>query len=422
MKPYSKSLIAGLCLLGLLPLAQAAPPTPAEQKLREAEAAIARRPDRPDAYSALAMALARRARETGDPAHYERALAAADRALTLAPGDPQARRARVWVRLGRHEFAAALEEAQALNREMPDDLLTYAYLTDAHVELGHYAEAEQAAQWLLDLRPGNIPGLTRAAWLRELFGDPEGAIELMNMAYQRTPATEVEDRAWILTHLGHLHLALGRTGAAEALLQEALQLFPGYHYALAQLARLRDAQGRPGDAADLLRRHVAAAPNAENWFHLGRALERAGRREEARGVFIRFEALARAEMERLDNANHELVFYYADHARRPQRALQVAQLEYGRRRDVFTLDAYAWALHRNGRHAEARRHIDEALKVGLRDPRFLYHAGAIALAQGDRTAARRHLRDALALVLPSDVAADARKTLARAEGVKQGRL
>ena len=63
--------------------------------------------------------------------------------------------------------------------------MVYGMLTDANIELGKYAEAEKSAQWMLDLRPGNIPALTRAAYLRELFGDIEGALELMQQAFGR---------------------------------------------------------------------------------------------------------------------------------------------------------------------------------------------------------------------------------------------
>jgi len=41
----------------------------------------------------------------------------------------------------------------------------------ALIARGRYDDAERSAQWMLDLRPGNIPALTRAAYLRELFGD-----------------------------------------------------------------------------------------------------------------------------------------------------------------------------------------------------------------------------------------------------------
>ena len=54
-----------------------------------------------------------------------------------------------------------------LNKRMPDDVLVYGFLTDANVELGNYEEAEKACNWMLKLRPGNIPALTRAAFLRD---------------------------------------------------------------------------------------------------------------------------------------------------------------------------------------------------------------------------------------------------------------
>jgi hypothetical protein len=78
-----------------------------------------------------------------------------------------------------------------------------------------------------------------------------------------------------------------------------------------------------------------------------------------------------------DNANRELIFYYANRARKPAEALRVAEMEIARRQDVYTLDAYAWALHVNNRHAEARRQIDRALAVGVVDPLILKHADAI---------------------------------------------
>ena len=42
---------------------------------------------------------------------------------------------------------------------------------DANVELGNYKEAMAAAQWMLNLRPGNVDGLIHASYLRELHGN-----------------------------------------------------------------------------------------------------------------------------------------------------------------------------------------------------------------------------------------------------------
>ena len=283
---------------------------------------------------------------------------------------------------------------------MPDDVLVYGFLTDANVELGNYNDAEKAAQWMLDLRPGNLPGLTRAAYLRELFGDIDGAFEFMDMAYQSTPPTEVEDRAWILSQMGHLRLTEGKTEQAEKILRQALLLFPGYHYALGNLAKVRLQQKHYDEAIDLLQQRYQVAPHAENLYDLAEALEIAGRASEAKKAFAEFETKSLLESVRGDNSNRELIFYYADHARQSAKALEVALHEYGRRHDVYTLDAYAWALHLNGQDAAARKQIETALAVGVRDARIFYHAGEIALKLGDHATAERYLQDSAELNAP----------------------
>jgi tetratricopeptide (TPR) repeat protein len=352
--------------------------SPAQQSVAAAERTIAARPNQPEGYNELAIAFTRRARETSDPAYYNRAEEAVQKSLRLAPDNFEARKARTWVLLGKHEFAEALALARTLNKQVPDDVLVYGFLTDAHAELGQYAEAEEACQWMLDLRPGNIPALTRAAYLRELFGDIEGAIELMRMAYARTAEREAEDRAWILTQLAHLELVAGRTAGAELLLNEAVTLFPDYHYALAQLAKVRAAQGKHAEAVRLLRRRYEIAPHPENLYALGEALDRAGHTADARAAYARFETQALRESSSWDNANRELIFYYADRANKPAEALRIAEIEVARRQDVHTLDAYAWALHANKRSGEARRQIDRAMAVGVRDPEMLARSRAIA--------------------------------------------
>jgi tetratricopeptide (TPR) repeat protein len=298
-----------------------------------------------------------------------------------------------------------------LNKKVPDDVLVYGFIVDAAAELGRYDEAEAAAQWMLDLRPGNVPGLTRAAYLRELFGDIDGALELMRSAYQRIPPLEVEDRAWTLSQIGHLLLLEGKVDDAQRALEEALRLFPGYHYAVGTLAKVKRAQGKFDEAVGLQRQRYQSAAHPENLFALAQALGDAGRKAEARAAFADFEKQARAEMHTADNSNRELIFYYADYARRPAEALAVAKREIDKRRDVHTLDAYAWALYVNGRSAEAHKQIRAALDVGIRDPGIFYHAGMIARSLRD-PAASSYLEQSLSLAPRSEFAPYARKALA----------
>lgn len=355
-------------------------PSPAERKIAAARELITRNPTRFQSHNDLAMALARRARETADASYYEQAEAALDQSRRLSPGNIEADRIEVWLLLGTHEFGRALEKALALNRRVPDDVMTYGMLVDAYVELGRYAEAEDAAQWMLNLRPGSLPALTRTAYLRELFGDVEGALESMNEALDQVPQRETEERAWVLTHLAHLHLLANRIDRAQALADEALRLFPDYHYALAQLAKIYGRRGDHAREAAVLADRFRVASHAENLFELAEALARAGRENEARSRFAEFERLARAEMEGVDNANRELALYLVDRAKRPEEAVRVMAREIARRRDVYTLDVYAWALFGVGRKDEARRHVTEAIKVGTVDPMIRRHARIIGAA------------------------------------------
>lgn len=377
-----------LLLAGVAPFAcaadvavpSAAAPTPAELSIQKAQAQIAKQPDHVPFHNQLAMAYARRARETSDVQYYEKAENELKLSFQLAPDDFEARKVQTWLLLGRHEFAKAREAALALNKQKPDDVTVYGYLADANAELGNYDQAVEAVQWMLNLRPGNVAGLTRAAYLRELHGDIAGAAELMQMAYDSTPYQQSEDRAWLLTQLSHLQLLAGDLPEAERFAQAALSLFPKYHYALAALAQVRIVQQRFDDAAALLEQRYAAAPHAENLFALAQAETLAGRVSQADSHFKEFERQSLRESAIGDNSNHELMAYYTDFAHQSNKALEIAQRELIRRRDVHTLDGYAWALAGTGAYKQAELEMQKAMAWGVQDPVILYHAAMIAQA------------------------------------------
>ena len=359
-------------------------PTPAELKIRTARTRIERSPNRYEGHNDLAMALAKRARETANPDFYAQADAALRESRRIAPGNIEADRIEVWLLLGRHEFATALERARALNKRVPDDLMSYGMVVDAAVETGKYAEAEEAAQWMLNMRPGTVPGLTRAAYLRELFGDTDGALELMRMAADQMQARETEERAWILTQISHLELVAGRVDRAQQAAEGALRLFPNYHYGLAALAAVFERKGDHVREAALLDERYKVAPHPENLFAWATALGRAGQTAERDAKLKEFEQQARREMNSADNANRELALYYADYAGRADEAVRVMEGELARRRDLNTVDTYAWALYKAGRLQEARRAMTDALAVGTVDPGIRRHAAEI-LGSAEKT-------------------------------------
>lgn len=379
----------------------AANPSPAERAVTDAKRSTAAKPDVFAGYNQLALALVRRGQETVDSSYYDQAREAVQKSLSLAPDNFETKKVEVALLLAEHEYPAALAEATVLNEQVPDDVTLYGLLTDADMELGKYQDAEKAAQWMLNLRPGNVPALTRAAHLRELFGDPEGSAELLNTVLDSTAPSDAAGRADILTQLGHLRLAVDDADGAERFLQQALQVYPNYGDALESLAAVRSAQKRYDEAASLLQQSYAAAPRTERLYLLGNALAKGKLSTSAEKTFTQFERVAATKVQQRINSNVPLVFYYADHEQMRGKALEVATRDYSWRRDVYTLDAYAWALHVNAKDEEARKQVEAALSVGIQDPSIFSHAGEIALKLGDQASAERYMKRSRDLSFPN---------------------
>jgi tetratricopeptide (TPR) repeat protein len=386
---------AMLALVGLLPVVALAAPTAADRALADAERRVARAAS-PDALVALASAFMRKARETGDPQHYERAGAALDRALAAAPEHYGALRARAWVLLGAHRFRSALRAARAIRRLQPRDWVNYGNLADACVELGYYRGASHAVARMMALRPG-LPAYTRAAGLRALFGDRRSAIEALEAALAAADPSDPEERAWILTYLGHEHQALGETARAAARYEEALATFPDYHLALPALARVRAASGRTGEAIALYERALAVAPTPSAAGALGDLYETTGHPTRARASYDFAMYMGRVATARGQTPGRELAMFLADHDRDLDAALRMARAEARLRDDVYTDDALAWTLFKHGDVRAAKRASARALRLGTEDASFHRHAGRIAEALGRPRIAARHRRAERAL-------------------------
>jgi tetratricopeptide (TPR) repeat protein len=408
-------LITLLFLLAPIVHGQAGPnvATSAQQKIAWAQAAIKAHPDSSQPYNDLAVACARRVRETADDSYYDQAQAALQKSFQMGADNLEGQKAQLMILLGRGEFARALDLAQALNKKMPDDVLLYGFVADAAIELGDYNDAETAIQWMLDLRPGNVPGLLRGARLRRLYGDAEGAMQFFSQAYQQMPPTQTEDLAWTLTQMADLQLSVGNSAAAEDLLHSALQKFPGYYLAMESLARVHIARQHYLQAVELLRQRNLSFPTTASRYALAQVLELAGQSVEADSAYKEFERNARGVINAARNANTLLILYYLNHGNNAAEALRIAQLAIAQRHDVSTLDAYAWALYANAHYEEAQKQIVSAMAPGVREAGIFYHAGMIAGKLKNNASAVRYLRESLALDSSSLSAETAREALAK---------
>jgi len=366
-----------------------------ERRLRAAERQLQLRPKDPAAYAEMATAYMEKARETGDGTFYGRAEAACKKALQLEPDNYAVLRLVSWVYSGQHRFREALLAARrALERDSGDPL-NYGTLGDALLELGQYQEGAEAIQKMVDLRP-DVASYTRAAYVRELFGDMEGAIEIMGRAVRAASSRDREHNAWCRVQLAHLFFQAGRLADAEGQYQAALQIFPGYHFAFTGLGRVRAAQQQFEEALGFFQKSVDLVPTHEAVFGLADLYSHLKRPAEASR---QLEFLA--TLEKISQANGvrpeaQLAAFYADHGMRLMESLNIVRQQARERRDIKTMDALAWVLFKNGKAQEAMQASHQALRLGTKDPMMLYHHGMIARELGQHQKARESLEQALA--------------------------
>ncbi len=142
---------------------------------------------------------------------------------------------------------------------------------------------------------------------------------------------------------------------------------------------------------------VQRVPQPQHVVELGELLEAAGQQDQAQQQYAVVRATQRLFAAQGADVDLELALFEADHGT-PATALSYAKKAYADRpQSVLVQDAYAWALHRAGRSAQALPIARQAVRLGTELPTLHYHLGAIAAAAGDRALAKAELTQALAL-------------------------
>jgi tetratricopeptide (TPR) repeat protein len=339
-----------------------------------------------------------RARLSNNPVDYAVAQQAAACLESITPNEPAAWLLRGHVLHQLHRFS----EAEAIARRLVatrEFVLDFGLLGDVLLEQGRVAEAAEAYQKMIDLKPF-YQSYTRAAHMRWLKGDLRGAIEMMHSAVQTASPRDKESTAWAYSRLAMYELQGGHLANAIRMADASLQFVPDYAAALLVRGRIELAQGKSGDAVRSLERAARLNPLPEYQWTLADALRMQRRVDEA--VAIERQLTSQGALA----DPRTLALYLSTRREENDKAINLARRELVNRQDVFTLDALAWALAAAGHTEEASALMTRALAEGTEDARLFLHAAVIAAADSRPADAARYRRKAHALrftLLPSEL-------------------
>ncbi|MCI0552126.1 MAG: tetratricopeptide repeat protein, partial [Anaerolineae bacterium] len=221
-------------------------------------------------YTLLGDLYMRQARETGDITIFQRAEESLLHALDMLPGYSPAGSSLASVYYSQHEFGKALDLAQQVYEDNPKNFQARIIMADSYLSLGKYQEAEAIYDELAQTI--STPSLlARIAYLEELKGNPDEALELIRRSAGdalRSGGTK-ENAAWYLLRVGDMNFNTGKINEASRFYEASLRVFDNYPLALAGLGKVRAAEGRYEEAIAYYQQAVNIIPQPEYLAALG---------------------------------------------------------------------------------------------------------------------------------------------------------
>jgi tetratricopeptide (TPR) repeat protein len=360
-------------------------------------------------HARLAALYLQRARDGGDAEDYLQAERSARTSIALRRwqnGDASA--ALTSALLSQHRFSEARDAARQLATDEPLVDAYRALLGETCLELGDYDCARVVFDAIAPRARRSLPVAPRLARWAEIRGDTVAARKILSdalAAAQLEPDMPREQIAWFHLRLADLLLRQGRDRGAERTLRDGLTVHPGDPRLLAAMTRLAAAHHDWHAAIQFGDSAIAIMLDPSTLGVVSDAYAALGDSAKA----AEYDAAMEVAVGRQIGTYHRAwSLYLLDHGRRIPDVLAAAQAELdGGRRDVQGYDLLAWALYKSGRARDARTPMAAALAQGTQDALLFYHAGMIARAAGDPTAARDYLQRALAIAPSFDYAAPA---------------
>ena len=349
------------------------------------------KPEDIKAALALANAYIIESRVSGNIAYYDKAaLKTVDNIIEKEPKNYEALMLKSLLQLSQHHFAEGLETAKLAVSIDSNSAFIYGLLVDAHVEMGNYNEALEAADKMVSIRP-DLRSYSRIAYLREIYGDYPGAISAMKLAVAAgIPAEEATE--WCRVQLGRLYENTGEINNAAFQYNVSLAARPGYAYAIAGLGRIASFE-KKYDSAIYYYQQAAALMPADLGIkeNLANACNNAGQKDKAtslnNALIDEMNKNAKALIADPDMGHYsdkEQAYVYLQN-NNFDKALEHAMAEYKRRpKNIDVNETLAWVYYKRNEIYKALPYINAALVTNSKNPVLLCTAGLIFLKMGEK--------------------------------------
>jgi tetratricopeptide (TPR) repeat protein len=208
-----------------------------QEKVTELKAKLAAHPEDVKTRLQLATIFITEQRITGEHHFYYGAIEKiVNGILSYEPKNFEATVYKASLRMSQHQFAEAKKLAEVARIINPNNAYIYGILVDANVELGDYKTAIAMSDSMQKIKP-SLESYSRASYLREIYGDYEGAIAAMKLAVQAgLPGSEPQ--CWSRNILGDLYYNTNKLDEAEKAYAENLAMRPSYAPSMAGLAKV----------------------------------------------------------------------------------------------------------------------------------------------------------------------------------------
>lgn len=307
------------------------------------------------------------------------------------------------IQLSYHKFEEARETGRKALAINPHNSRVYGILTDANVEMGDYDKAVEMADSMVAIRP-DLRSYSRVSYLREIFGQVNGARQAMKMAI-KAGAPGHEETTWARVTLGNLYENYGDLDSAQMQYERALEERKGYPFALKGLASVNAKRGKHEEAISLLNKAIENRKDASFYEALAliyRDMNRVDEMNKAQKMaFDELKGLAGQGHHSHGHDEGHNHHHSHDHGHSHEVGLEMARLyvaltdnydealhnamhEYTIRPDNIEVNqVLAYVYLKKGKLKLAREHFNKSAVTQTKDPKQWLIGGLIMIEEGE---------------------------------------